>query len=150
MLKKPEPIMEGTFLPFSRPSINSEDIFAVNEVLKSGWITTGAKKSEFEKNFCSYTGSPYAVGLTSATAGMHLLLKALGIGEGDEVITPYVTWVSTVNLITMAGAKLIFADVDNDVRTRPRCGVWNIVDKNSPCQSKAETSISMGEINQYN
>jgi len=106
--------MEDSFLPFSRPSINSEDISAVNEVLKSGWITTGSKNTEFEKQICSYTGSPHAVGLTSATAGMHLLLKALGIGEGDEVITPSMTWVSTVNLITMAGAKPVFADIDKD------------------------------------
>jgi len=114
MLKKPERIVEDNFLPFSRPSINSEDISAVNAVLKSGWITTGSKNTEFEKNFCSYTGSPHAVALTSATAGMHLLLKALGIGEGDEVITPSMTWVSTVNLITLAGAKPIFADIDKD------------------------------------
>lgn len=106
--------MEEAFLPFSRPSITLEDISAVNEVLQSGWITTGSKNAEFEKNFCEYTGSPHAVALNSATAGMHLLLMAFGIGKGDEVITPSMTWVSTVNLITMAGAKPVFADIDKD------------------------------------
>jgi len=107
-------IEKDDFLPFSRPSINSDDISAVTEVLKSGWITTGSKSAEFEKKFCAYTGSPNAVALTSATAGMHLLLKAFGIGKGDEVITPSMTWVSTVNLITMTGATPVFADIDKD------------------------------------
>ncbi|MDA3790690.1 MAG: aminotransferase class I/II-fold pyridoxal phosphate-dependent enzyme [Desulfobacula sp.] len=106
--------MADTFLPFSKPSINSDDIAAVNEVLRSGWITTGSKSAEFEKKFCEYIGSPNAVALTSATAGMHLVLKAFGIGKGDEVITPSMTWVSTINLITMAGATPVFADIDKD------------------------------------
>ena len=91
-----------------------EDIAGVTEVLKSGWITTGSKNAEFEKNFCEYTGCSHAVALSSATAGMHLLLKAAGIGKGDEVITPSMTWVSTVNLIVMAGATPVFADIDKD------------------------------------
>ncbi len=102
------------FLPFSKPSINSDDISAVNKVLRSGWITTGSKSAEFEKKFCEYTGSPNAVALTSATAGMHLVLKAFGIGPGDDVITPSMTWVSTINLITMAGATPVFADIDKN------------------------------------
>ncbi len=106
--------MRNNFLPFSRPSINEQDINAVNEVLRSGWITTGAKTSQFEQAFCDYTGCGGAVALTSATAGMHLTLKAFDIGEGDEVITPSMTWVSTVNLIVLSGAKPVFADIDRD------------------------------------
>jgi UDP-4-amino-4-deoxy-L-arabinose-oxoglutarate aminotransferase len=106
--------MRNSFLPFSKPSINEQDINAVNEVLRSGWITTGAKTSQFEEAFCDYTGCVSAVALTSATAGMHLALKAFDIGEGDEVITPSMTWVSTVNLIVLAGAKPVFADIDRD------------------------------------
>jgi len=106
--------MRTDFLPFSRPSINEDDIQAVGDVLRSGWITTGPKNSEFETAFCKYTGCRNAVALSSATAGMHLVLKALGIGEGDEVITPSMTWVSTVNLIVLAGARPVFADVDRD------------------------------------
>lgn len=112
--KRTKPIGNDEFLPFSKPSINSEDIAAVTQVMQSGWITTGSKSAEFEELFCHYTGSPHSVALTSATAGMHLLLKALGIGNGDEVITPSMTWVSTVNMIVMAGATPVFADVDKD------------------------------------
>jgi UDP-4-amino-4-deoxy-L-arabinose-oxoglutarate aminotransferase len=102
------------FLPFCRPSITEAEIASVAEVLRSGWITTGRKTAEFEERFRAYTGSRQAVALASATAGMHLVLEALGIGSGDEVITPSMTWVSTVNLIQLAGATPIFADVDRD------------------------------------
>lgn len=106
--------MRKAFLPFSRPSIDEGDIAAVGEVLRSGWITTGLKNSEFEEKFCQYTGCPGAVALSSATAGMHLTLKALEISPGDEVITPSMTWVSTVNLIVLAGATPVFVDVDRE------------------------------------
>ncbi len=106
--------MRTSFLPFSRPSITEDDVAAVTEVLRSGWITTGSKASEFESQFCEYVGCTGTVALSSATAGMHVTLKMLGIGPGDEVITPSLTWVSTVNLIVLAGAKPVFADVDRD------------------------------------
>jgi UDP-4-amino-4-deoxy-L-arabinose-oxoglutarate aminotransferase len=106
--------VRSDFLPFSRPSISEEDIAAVVEVLRSGWLTTGPKTAEFEQAFCDYTGCRVAVALSSATAGMHLVLQALGIGPGDQVITPSMTWVSTVNLIVLAGATPVFVDVDRD------------------------------------
>ena len=106
--------MRKEFLPFSRPNITEADIAAVGEVLRSGWITTGSKNAEFEEKFCKYTGCAGAVALSSATAGMHIALKALKIGPGDEVITPSMTWVSTVNLIVLSGATPVFADVDRD------------------------------------
>jgi UDP-4-amino-4-deoxy-L-arabinose-oxoglutarate aminotransferase len=106
--------MRTEFLPFSRPSISEEDIQAVAGVLRSGWITTGSKCAEFEHRFSEYVGCTGAVALSSATAGMHLLLHALGIGPGDEVITPSMTWVSTVNLILLSGATPVFADIDRD------------------------------------
>lgn len=106
--------MRNEFLPFSRPSITEEDIAAVDEVLRSGWITTGPKSAEFERKFCEYLDCKGAVALSSATAGMHLMLHALGIGPGDEVITPSMTWVSTVNLIVLAGAVPVFADIDRN------------------------------------
>ncbi len=106
--------MRENFLPFSRPSISENEISAVSEVIRSGWITTGAKAAEFEDAFMKYCGAGNAVALSSATAGMHLALKALGIGPGDEVITPSMTWVSTVNLIVLSGATPVFADIDFD------------------------------------
>ncbi|MBM9519133.1 UDP-4-amino-4-deoxy-L-arabinose aminotransferase [Desulforhopalus vacuolatus] len=106
--------MRTPFLPFSRPTISEDEIAAVADVLRSGWITTGKKSVEFEEKFAARCRAEAAVALSSATGGMHLLLKALGIGPGDEVITPSMTWVSTINLIKLAGATPVFADVDRD------------------------------------
>ncbi len=106
--------MHPTFLPFSKPAISEQEIQDVAEVLRSGWITTGPKAAEFEAAFRGYCNSEGAVALCSATGGMHLLLAALGVGPGDEVITPSMTWVSTINLIALAGATPVFADIDRD------------------------------------
>ncbi|MFP4086254.1 MAG: aminotransferase class I/II-fold pyridoxal phosphate-dependent enzyme [Desulfobacteraceae bacterium] len=106
--------MRTEFLPFSRPAITEGDIAAVNEVLRSGWITTGEKTAQFEARFAEYVGCARAMALGSATGGMHLALRALGIGPGHEVITPSMTWVSTVNLIVLCGATPVFADIDPD------------------------------------
>lgn len=106
--------MRATFLPFSKPSISEMEIEAVAEVMRSGWITTGPKAAEFEEAFKNYCNAEGAVALCSATAGMHLVFTALNIGPGDEVITPSMTWVSTVNLIKLAGATPVFADIDRD------------------------------------
>ena len=104
--------MRSEFLPFSQPAINQDDIDGVVEVLKSGWITTGPKTAAFEAAFRDYLDADYSVSLTSATAGMHLVLLTLGLNPGDEVITPSMTWGSTINLLTLLGAKPVFADID--------------------------------------
>ncbi len=104
--------MTQPFLPLCRPAVDEKDIQSVVEVLKSGWITTGPKNAQLEQQITDYTKSEHAVALSSATAGMHLVLLALGIGPGDEVITPSLTWVSTINMITLVGAKPVFVDVD--------------------------------------
>ena len=106
--------MRKEFLPFSRPSITETDIQAVGEVLRSGWITTGAHAAKFEEEFAAYVGARGAVALASATGGMHVTLKALDIGPSDEIVTPSMTWATTVNLIVLAGARPVFADVDRD------------------------------------
>lgn len=106
--------MSQAFLPFSRPSIGDEEIAAVEQVLRSGWITTGPKSQALEEQFADYVGCKHAVALSSATGGMHITLLALGIGPGDEVITPSQTWVSTANMIALLGAKPVFVDVDRD------------------------------------
>ncbi|MBI3986771.1 MAG: UDP-4-amino-4-deoxy-L-arabinose aminotransferase [Lentisphaerae bacterium] len=106
--------MRKDFLPFSKPEFSEADIQAVGDVLRSGWITTGPHAAKFEEEFGAYTGCKGAVALVSATAGMHVALTALKIGPGDEVITPAMTWVSTANLIVLAGATPVFVDVDRD------------------------------------
>ncbi|MCL1126924.1 aminotransferase class I/II-fold pyridoxal phosphate-dependent enzyme [Shewanella surugensis] len=103
--------MNKDFLPLCRPAIDESDIDAAINVLRSGWITTGKQCNELETLITQQTGATYAVTLSSATAGMHLALLALGIGPGDEVITPSLTWVSTINMISLLGAKPIFVDV---------------------------------------
>ncbi len=102
------------FLPFSRTSISDDEIAAVTEVLRSGWITTGPRCQALEDAFCATYGARHAIAVSSATAGMHVTLMALGIGPGDEIITPSQTWVSTVNIISLLGATPVFVDVDRD------------------------------------
>lgn len=103
-----------TFLPFSRPSLTASELESVRQVFESGWITTGPKNAELEAEFCKLTGSAYSVAVCSATAGMHVTLLGLGIKPGDEVITPSMTWVSTVNIITLIGAEPVMVDIDRD------------------------------------
>ena len=102
------------FLPFSRPAIGPEELAVVSEVLQSGWITTGPKNQALEQAFCELTGNKHAIAVSSATAGMHVALMALGIGAGDEVITPSLTWVSTLNMIVLLGAEPVMIDVDRN------------------------------------
>ncbi|EJL82084.1 UDP-4-amino-4-deoxy-L-arabinose aminotransferase [Pantoea sp. GM01] len=102
------------FLPFSRPSLGEEELAAVQAVFESGWITTGPKNAELEQAFCQLTGNQHAIALSSATAGMHVALLALAIQPGDEVITPSLTWVSTLNIITLLGATPVMIDIDRD------------------------------------
>jgi dTDP-4-amino-4,6-dideoxygalactose transaminase len=99
------------FLPFSRPTIRQVEIDEVVDTLRSGWITTGPKAERFEKEFAAFTGFPHALALSSATAGQHIGLIALGIKPGDEVITTPMTWASTVNMIEVAGATPVFVDI---------------------------------------
>ncbi len=104
--------IRSEFLPFSRPSIGESEISKVVACLKSGWITTGAQAKEFEDKFCTLTSAKQAIALNSATAGMHITLSALNIGAGDEIITPSLTFASTVNMIALRGATPVFVDVD--------------------------------------
>lgn len=114
-MKKPQ---RKSFLVFGKPYIGKEEIDEVVDTLKSGWWGTGPKTEQFEKAFARYTHARYALGVNSATAGLHLALKALGVGPGDEVITTPLTFVSTANVILHSGATPVFADVDRDT--------WNI------------------------
>ena len=102
------------FLPLSRPSIGEGEIEAVISCLRSGWITTGPLCKSFEERFCKLTGASHALSVSSGTAGMHLLMLALGIQPGDEIITPSMTFASTLNMIALSGAKPVFVDIDYD------------------------------------
>ena len=104
--------MRTTFLPFSTPTIDDAEINEVVDSLKSGWITTGPKVKRFEEAFRAYVGARFAIPLSSATAGLHLTLLALGIGEGDEIITTPMTFASTVSMIVLCGATPVLADIE--------------------------------------
>ncbi len=103
-----------TFLPFSKPTIRQVEIDEVVDSLKSGWITTGPKAQKFEEDFSAYTGYPHALALSSATAGLHIGLMALGLKPGDEVITTPMTWVATVNMIELLGGRPVLVDIHPD------------------------------------
>ena len=101
-----------TPLPFSRPSIGEDEIREVVEVLKSGWITTGPRTVQFEKDFAAYVGTKHALALTSGTAALHCAYWALDLQPGDEIICPSLTWPATANMAVALGAKVVFADID--------------------------------------
>jgi UDP-4-amino-4-deoxy-L-arabinose-oxoglutarate aminotransferase len=104
--------IRADFLPLSRPALGCEEETAVVACLRSGWITSGPKVAELEGLFREATGAPHAVAVASATAGLHIVLAALGIGPGDEVITPSLTFASTVNQVVLRGATPVFAECD--------------------------------------
>jgi dTDP-4-amino-4,6-dideoxygalactose transaminase len=101
-----------TAVPFSPPSIGTDEIAEVIATLESGWLSTGPRVRRFEREFAAYTGARHAIGVSSCTAALHLSLVASGIGPGDEVITTPLTFVSTANVIVHTGATPVFADVD--------------------------------------
>ncbi len=114
MLRSRRMKIREDFLPLNRPSIGEKEINGVVNCLKSGWITTGPLCKQFEDMFCGLTGAPHAVSFCSGTAGMHLMMLALGLQDGDEVITPSMTFASTINMIVRCGAKPVFVDIHYD------------------------------------
>ncbi len=109
-MSKPFPT-RGDFLPFSRPTIRQVEIDEVVDCLRSGWITTGPRAERFEADFSSYVGAPHALAVSSATAGLHIGLMALGLRPGDEVVTTPLTWAATVNMVELLGGTPVFVDV---------------------------------------
>jgi dTDP-4-amino-4,6-dideoxygalactose transaminase len=108
-----EPVRQ-TPLRFGVPLVEQEEIDAVVEVLKSGWISTGPKTQEFEERFKNYVDAKNAVAVSSCTEGMELSLVVAGIGKGDEVITSPMTFAATANVVIHIGAIPVFADVNKD------------------------------------
>ena len=103
--------VRSSLLPLARPSFGEAEERGVLEVLRSGWVSTGPATERFERAFAEWLGAPHAVGVASCTSGLHLLLRAAGVGPGDEVVTSPMTFPATVNAILHAGARPVLADV---------------------------------------
>lgn len=99
-------------LPYGRQSINEADVDAVTEVLRGDWLTTGPKVDEFEEALSSVAGGSEAVTVTSGTAALHVAYVAAGVTRGDEVVTTPLTFVATAAAAAIAGATIVFADID--------------------------------------
>jgi len=106
--------MRSEFLPFAPPLIGEEEIEEVVRTLRGGWLTTGPRTSQFESEFAQYVGAPAALAVNSATSAMHVALAALGIGEGDAVVTTTMTFASTVHVIEHQRARPLLVDVEKD------------------------------------
>jgi dTDP-4-amino-4,6-dideoxygalactose transaminase len=109
-------MQDESFIVFGQPNIEREDIQEVIATLDSLWIGTGPRTHEFESRFSHYVGAPHAVATSSGTAALHLGLIALGVGAGDEVVVPAMTFPATANVVVHAGATPVFADVDRATR----------------------------------
>ncbi len=101
-----------TAIPITMPFLDEEEIQAVAEPLRTGWVAQGAKVAEFEKAVAAFTGARHAVATSSCTTALHLSLLAAGVGPGDEVIVPAFTWISSANAVEHAGAQPVFCDID--------------------------------------
>jgi dTDP-4-amino-4,6-dideoxygalactose transaminase len=109
-----------TFLSFQPPAVGDEEVEALAETLRSGWLTTGPRAAELERRVAELVGATHAVAVSSGTAAIHLALVALGIGPDDEVITSPITWPATANVVVHAGARPVFVDVrDSDLNIDP-------------------------------
>ena len=128
---------ERDFLPFHRPSVGEEEIAAVVDTLRSGWLTMGPKTQRFETEFARAVGAPSAVAVSSATAGLHLALDALGIGPGDEVLVPTLTFASTAATVIHVGARPVLIDSDRDTLN------LSVVDAARRCTARTKAVIAV-------
>ena len=118
-------------IPFSPPDISEEEINEVIDTLKSGWITTGPKTKELERRLSEFTNTPKTVCLNSATAALELTLRVLGIGEGDEVIVPAMTYTASCSVIYHVGAKAVIVDIAEDSHEMDYDALANAITENT-------------------
>src|SRR5436309_2639098 len=120
----------ATMLGFQPPAIGDEEVAAVAETLRSGWLTTGPRSAELERRMAEYLEAEHVLALASGTAALHLALVALGIGLGDEVITSPITWPATANVIVHTGATPVFVDVrEGDLNIDPALAADAVTDR---------------------
>ena len=114
--------MRATLLPYGRHEIDDDDVAAVARALRSDWLTGGPRVAEFEMALARVAGAEHAVAVSSGTAALHAAMFAIGVGPGDEVIVPPITFAATANAVVYQGGTPVFADVDADTLLidRPR------------------------------
>jgi dTDP-4-amino-4,6-dideoxygalactose transaminase len=119
-----------TMLGFQPPAIGEEEIAAVTETLRSGWLTSGPNAAELERRMTEFLEAEHVLALASGTAALHLSLVALGVGSGDEVITSPITWPATANVIVHTGATPVFVDVrEDDLNIDPALAAAAVTDR---------------------
>src|SRR5690348_13791660 len=104
--------IEAISIPFHRSSVGEDEVAAVSEVIRSGWLTMGPKTFEFEQKFASYVGARHAVCVCSGTAALHLALETCRLRPGDEVLIPTTTFTATGETISYTGARAVLVDID--------------------------------------
>src|ERR671923_1196300 len=120
----------ATMLGFQPPAIDEEEIAAVAETLRSGWLTSGPRAAELERRMADFLEAEHVLALASGTAALHLSLVALDVGHGDEVITSPITWPATANVIVHTGATPVFVDVrDDDLNIDPELAATAVTER---------------------
>lgn len=119
--------MSDAFIPYGRPEIDDDDVAAVGAVLRGNWLTTGPLVARFEEEFAKYVGAKHAIAVANGTAALHLAMLALGIGPGEEVIVPALTFSASANCVRYAGGTVVFADVREDVLTIDPAAVQRLI-----------------------
>lgn len=104
--------LASSMIPVARPYLGTEEERAVVDVLRSGWVTQGPRVAEFEDRFSRYIGCEHSIAVSSCTTALHLALVAIGVGPGDEVICPSLSFIATANSVACAGATPVFCDID--------------------------------------
>ena len=145
--KKPVSRLESRagirFLPYGRQLVEEDDIEAVAKVLRGDWLTTGPKIEAFEKALAAKLGAAHAVSCSSGTAGLHLAMMALGLGPGDSVIVPTMTFVSTATMVRHVGAEVVFADVDPDTGLMGACELTTALERAGKARIKAAIPVHL-------
>lgn len=145
--------MQNPYIPFHSPSIGDEEIFAVEKVLRSGWLTTGPVAIEFEKEFARYIGCKHALAVNSCTSALQLALDAIGLKRDDEVLVPTYTFTATAEVVTYFGARPVLCDstprgfnvdpVDAEKRITPRTkAIIPVHIGGEPCDMDAIRSLA--------
>lgn len=123
--------VRSQMLPYARQKVDDDDRRAVEQVLKGDWLTTGPAVIEFETALSTYTGAAEAVAVNSGTAALHSAMFALGVGAGDEVIVPAITFVASANCVLYQGGRPIFADLSRDTLNIDPAAVERLITQNT-------------------